>query len=370
MTSPIPGSDPRQEAGPQARHAQAETARVVYAGARTLLPEPAGTQPPGPGQVRIDVAYTGICGTDLHIYHGDMDGRVSPPQVIGHEMSGRIAEVGDGVDGWQLGDHVTVMPLDWCGTCPACRAGHTHVCHELTFLGIDAAGSMQASWTVPARTLIGLPKQLALDRAALVEPTAVAVHDVRRAGLRPEERALVVGAGPIGLLIASVAAQQGADLRLIEPDSYRRALATRLGFVCLDPADSGLSGTLADWSRGAGADVAFEVSGAAAGVTTAVDALAVQGRLVQVAIHPVPREVSLHRIFWRELTLLGARLYDRVDFETAVNMVAAGRIPVTALISRIEPLGRASQAFSALESGAGVMKVLIDCQSAEADGER
>jgi (R,R)-butanediol dehydrogenase / meso-butanediol dehydrogenase / diacetyl reductase len=111
------------------------------------------------------------------------------------------------------------------------------------------------------------------------------------------------------------------------------------------------------------------VSGAAAGVTTAVDALAVRGRLVQVAIHPVPREVSLHRIFWRELTLIGARLYDRVDFETAVSLVAAGRIAVTALISRVEPLGRASQAFGALERGAGVMKVLIDCQSAEADGE-
>lgn len=91
---------------------------------------------------------------------------------------------------------------------------------------------------------------------------------------------------------------------------------------------------------------------------------------MQVAIHSVPREVSLHRIFWRELTLIGARLYDKADFETAVKLVAAARIPATALISRVEPLGRASQAFSALESGAGVMKVLIDCQAAEADGER
>jgi (R,R)-butanediol dehydrogenase / meso-butanediol dehydrogenase / diacetyl reductase len=121
-----------------------------------------------------------------------------------------------------------------------------HACMpELTFLGIDAAGAMQGSWIVPARTLIGLPKQLALDRAALVEPTKVAVHDVRRAGLRPAEKAPVVGGGPIGLLIASVAAQQGADLRLIEPDSYRRALATGLGFACLDPADPDLAGTLA-----------------------------------------------------------------------------------------------------------------------------
>jgi (R,R)-butanediol dehydrogenase/meso-butanediol dehydrogenase/diacetyl reductase len=108
--------------------------------------------------------------------------------------------------------------------------------------------------------------------------------------------------------------------------------------------------------------IAFEVSGAAAAVTTAVDALAVRGRLVQVAIHPVPREVSLHRFFWRELTMIGARLYDRDDFETAVSLISAGSIPAASLISRIEPLSRAGQAFAALENGAGVMKILIDCQ--------
>lgn len=128
----------------------------------------------------------------------------------------------------------------------------------------------------------------------------------------------MVGGGPIGLLIAIVARQAGADVRLVEP-----------------------------------------------GVTTAVDSLATRGRLIQVAIHPVPREISLHRFFWRELTLLGARLYDREDFETAVRPIASGAIPAQALITRIEPLERAAQAFQALESGAGVMKVLIDCQAGE-----
>jgi 2-desacetyl-2-hydroxyethyl bacteriochlorophyllide A dehydrogenase len=370
MTSPDSGIAPAPAGAATAPARRAVTARVIYGGDRTLSMERADADPALPGQVRVAVAYTGICGTDLHIYHGDMDGRVSVPCVIGHEMSGRIADVGDRVDGWQIGDPVTVMPLDWCDACPACRAGHTHLCHQLKFLGIDAAGSMQGSWTVPARTLIRLPGQLALDHAALVEPTAVAVHDVRRAGLRPEEKALVVGGGPIGLLIASVAAREGADLRLVEPDPYRRELATGLGFTSFDPADPGLSAMLTEWNHGAGAAVAFEVSGAPAGVTTAVDALAVRGRLVQVAIHPVPRAVSLHRFFWRELTLLGARLYHREDFETAVSLVAAGHIPVAALISRVEPLSRAAQAFSALETGAGVMKVLIDCQAEEANCER
>jgi 2-desacetyl-2-hydroxyethyl bacteriochlorophyllide A dehydrogenase len=338
------------------------TTRVVYSGTRTLRVEAQSAETPGPGTVRVEVAYTGICGTDLHIYHGDMDSRVPAPCVLGHEMSGRIAEVGAAVDGWQAGDHVTVMPLDWCGQCHACRAGHTQLCHRLTFLGIDAAGSMQSSWVVPARSLIRLPADLPLAHAALVEPTAVAVHDVRRSGLAEGEQTLVVGGGPIGLLIASVARQHGADIQLLEPDPYRRHLATELGFSAHDPAGPATLRMLQEWTGGAGAAIAFEVSGVAAAVTTAVEALAVRGRLVQVAIHPIPREVNLHRFFWRELTLIGARLYDRDDFETAVSLISAGSIPAAALISRVESLSRAGQAFAALENGAGVMKILIDCQ--------
>jgi (R,R)-butanediol dehydrogenase / meso-butanediol dehydrogenase / diacetyl reductase len=335
--------------------------RVVYSAARSLAVEPAGTTPPPSGHVRIDVAYTGICGTDLHIFHGDMDARVKPPCVLGHEMSGRIAQVGEDVEGWRPGDQVTVMPLNWCGRCETCRAGHSHICERLVFLGIDAPGSLQSGWTVRADTLVRLPPDLRLDHAALVEPTAVAVHDVRRADLRPGERAIVVGAGPIGLLIALVARRWNADVLVVEPDSYRRSVAESLGLPALDPKADGFTDAVGRWTAGVGAAVAFEVSGAAAGVATAVDALATRGRLVQVAIHPVPREVNLHRFFWRELTLLGARLYDRDDFPTAVRLIADGDVPAPALISRIEPLERATDAFAALESGAGVMKILIDC---------
>jgi (R,R)-butanediol dehydrogenase / meso-butanediol dehydrogenase / diacetyl reductase len=345
------------------------TARhVAYTAPRTLSVDTtdgadgAAAVPP-PGHVTIDVAYTGICGTDLHIFHGAMDQRVRTPAVIGHEMSGRVAATAPDVIGWQAGDAVTVMPLAACGQCPACRAGHGHICHRLVFLGIDAPGSMQSRWTVPAGTLVRLPAGVRLDHAALAEPTAVAVHDVRRAELREGEKVLVVGGGPIGLLIGIVARRQGGDVLLVEPDAYRRRSAESLGLATLDPAATGPVEAVTEWSDGAGADVAFEVSGVAAGVATAVDALATRGRLVQVAIHPTPREVNLHRFFWRELTLIGARLYDRHDFETAVRLIVDGRIPAGTLISRVEPMGRALQAFEALESGGGVMKVLIDCRS-------
>jgi 2-desacetyl-2-hydroxyethyl bacteriochlorophyllide A dehydrogenase len=316
---------------------------------------------PGEGEVQIEVAFTGICGTDLHVFHGSMDSRVRRPAVIGHEMSGRIASVGPGVEGWDVGDAVTVMPLDWCGSCPACLAGHTHLCHRLTFIGIDAPGSLQRVWTVPARTLIRLPAGVALRDAALVEPTAVAVHDVGRAALAPGEKTLVVGGGPVGLLIAVVASLEGAEVLIAEPNPYRRELAESLGLATVDPATD-VTKHVTDWTGGAGASVVFEVSGAAAGVTTAVDALAVRGRLVLVAIHGTPREVNLHRFFWRELSLIGARLYRREDFERAAQLVGAGAIPVDAIISAVEPLSNGARAFELLEGGQ-VMKVLIDCQA-------
>jgi (R,R)-butanediol dehydrogenase / meso-butanediol dehydrogenase / diacetyl reductase len=338
---------------------------ALYTGGRTFTVVDGETRPPGPDEVRIEVAYTGICGTDLHIRHGAMDNRVRPPAVIGHEMAGRLVDIGTGVSGWSVGDPVTVVPLLWCGRCPACRAGHQHICHDLVFVGIDAPGSLQGSWTVPARLLARLPPGVPLRRAALVEPTAVAVHDVRRAAVVPGEHAVVVGGGPIGLLIAHVAAIAGANVLIVEVDGRRRAVAARLGLSVVDPAAVDVPSLVTDWTSGAGAAVAFEVSGSAAGVRTATDVLAARGRLVVVAIHPVPREVDLFRLFWRELSVAGARVYERADVERAVDLIARGDVPADDLITRVVPIQRVNEAFDALERGDEV-KVLVDCQ---ADGD-
>jgi (R,R)-butanediol dehydrogenase/meso-butanediol dehydrogenase/diacetyl reductase len=331
-----------------------------YTGDRTFAVAEVAPVPPGPGQVRIAVAYTGICGTDLHVMHGAMDHRVRPPAVLGHEMSGRVAEIGEDVAGFAVGDPVTVLPLDWCGRCQACRAGHSHVCHRLNFIGIDSPGSMQGSWTVPARTLVPLPPDLPLRHGALIEPTAVAVHDVRRSRLTAGEHAIVVGAGPVGLLIGMAAQTTGAAVTVLEVDPYRRAVAAGLGLSTVDPAVIDAAAYVREPTGNAGADVVFEASGSAAGVRLATDLLAVQGRLVVVAIHPTPRAIDLYRVFWRELELIGARAYRREDYAEAVRLVAAGRVPADQLISRVLPLDEVAAAFQALDAG-GDVKILLDC---------
>lgn len=337
---------------------------LVYEGNGTVSPTQLTAASPAAGDVQIAVAYTGLCGTDLHIVHGSMDQRVRTPLVFGHEMSGTVSAVGEGVTDWQVGDAVTVMPLDWDGTCPACLAGNQHICQNLDFIGIDSPGSLQQLWNVPERTLVRIPAGTPLDHAALIEPVAVAVHDVRRSELTPGDRAVVIGGGPIGLLIATVARHFGADVLVIELDEKRRAQIADLGFTTLDPRERDQKDAVDEWTGGAGADVVFEVSGAAQAVLGATDLAKVRGTLVVVAIHPTPRPLDLQRVFWRELRILGARVYQRADFESAVELIAAGVIPADRLISRIVSLDDAPAAFAELESGRA-MKILVDVAGAQ-----
>jgi (R,R)-butanediol dehydrogenase/meso-butanediol dehydrogenase/diacetyl reductase len=318
-------------------------------------------RPPGPGEVQLEVAYVGICGTDLHILAGHMDERVADHGVIGHEMSGRVVTTGEGVTDWSAGDPVTVMPLRWCGECPTCLAGNAHICDRLDFVGIDSPGAMQQLWNVPQELLVPLPDDLPLRDAALVEPVAVAHHDVVRASLSAGESALVVGGGPIGVLIAVVARTRGAEVLVAEPDPYRRSVIAQLGLEVVDPRAEDLSPRLDAWSQGAGAAVTFEVSGTQPGLDLALDALGTRGRLVAVGIHAEPRQVDMKRVFWKELAILGARVYERTDFTAAVELLAQGAIPVDALVSTTAALADAPAAFESLAQGGRVMKVLLDC---------
>lgn len=337
---------------------------AAYTGNHSIEISQADAPEPGPGEVRIAVAYTGLCGTDLHILHGNMDARVTTPLTFGHEMSGTIDALGDGVSGWSAGDNVTVMPLVWDGTCPACLAGNSHICQNLVFVGIDSPGSLQEYWNVPADLLVAVPADLSLRNAALAEPVAVAVHDVRRSELKKGDKVVVLGGGPIGVLIASVARSEGAIVAVSEPEPERRAQIERLGFDAIDPRAVDATEWVTAWTDGAGADVVFEVSGAPAAVGVATALAKVRGTLVIVAIHPTPREVDLQRVFWRELRILGARVYQRTDFERAIELLQDGTIPVDEVISRVVPLEQITEGVDDLENGRA-LKVLVELGGAK-----
>jgi len=339
----------------------AMTAVYYEGGGRFSLGE-ARPQAPAEGEVRIDVAYCGVCGTDLHIAHGAMDHRVRPPQVIGHEMSGTVAEIGSGVDGFRVGDPVVVRPLDARAETSADK-GYSHVSRGLKFLGIDTPGAFQRSWTVPAFTLHHVPVAVDLRLAALVEPLAVACHDVRRAELAAGETAVVIGAGPIGLLIALVARAHRARVIVSEVNQARLAFAAELGLETVDPSDGDLVERITEMTEGVGADVVFEVSGAPVAAMAMTQIACIRGRVVVVAIYPDPQPVRLFDLFWKELEVRGARVYEPQDYERAIEMVASGTLPIERLISRVEPLQRLPEVFEELLAGTADIKVLVDCRA-------
>lgn len=318
--------------------------------------------PPQPDEVRLDVAFAGICGTDLHIYHGALDWRVRIPQVIGHEMSGTVAEVGTAVGDFQPGDRVVVRPQDCRGETPADR-GLSHLCATATTLGIDTTGAFQSSWTVPACTVHRLPAGVGFEVGALAEPFAVAWHAVRMAKLVPGELVLVAGGGPIGLLTALAARHAGARAVVSEIAPYRRQFAGQLGFETIDPARDDAVRWVRDRSEGRGADVFFEASGARAAVRTMTDLLAPRGRAVIVAIHAQPVEVNLFHVFWKELLLVGARSYERIDYDEILPLMAEGALPLARLITGIQPLERIGDVFHDLDTNPEAMKMLIDCRT-------
>lgn len=336
---------------------------AFYNGNRNIQTGPCQPEKPQENQVQLRVSHCGICGTDLHLFHGNMDHRVHFPQVIGHESSAIIEAVGPGVTNWKINDRVTVRPLDPCGQCPACQRGHSHVCQKLKFIGIDAPGAMQGLWTVPAHTLHRLPENLALETAALIEPIAVACHDVRLGETKSGEFAVVIGGGPIGALVALVAQHKGARVIVTEINPFRIKLLQQLGLEVYDPRTTDIPALVQSETREAGADVVFEVSGTAPGAELMTKLPGVRGRVVMVAVFPKPVPVDLHKFFWREMRLIGTRVYEPQDFDEAIDLLANTQVPFAKLITGIYPLDGLEKGLLEMEQGADVMKILIDCGS-------
>lgn len=334
---------------------------AYYTGNGTFAVESVEAVAPGAGEVQIDVAYCGICGTDLHVYLGHMEQRIGNHRVIGHEMSGVVSAVGAGVDNVKTGDAVVVRPLDHCGACPACNRGHQHICQNLKFLGLDTDGAFQQKWTVPAHTLHHLPAGMSLRDAALIEPTAVACHDVKRGRVVAGEDVLVIGGGPIGMLVALVAKQAGANVTVSEINEHRIKIAEKLGLQALNPKEVDVVDTVMSATNNKGADVVFEVSGTQPGVDLMTAVASTRARIVMVAIHATKPNIDLFQFFWREIELFGARVYEPEDYDEAIRIVASGALQADTLITDIKSLEQISGAFAELSGNPQAMKTLIAC---------
>lgn len=312
---------------------------------------------PGPGQVVIEIAYCGICGSDLHFR--DVPALFPAGTVPGHEMAGSISAVGEGVQGWSAGDRVSVLPFAQCGECDACRGGREQVCGVAVAngvgLGTGRPGGYAERVVVDAQMLFALPAAVDDQAGTLVEPTAVAVHALARAGAIAGERLAIIGAGPIGILTALVAREQGADAVLVSRNPGRARGAEALGLRTVTPADA--VATLAS----APPIAVLECAGTGPAAALAIQLVAPLGRVVMVGISMEPFAFDPMPMIFKEVDVRGAIIYRRADFDTAIALLATGRIPSSALIDDLVGFDRAEETFqSLLAPGNERIKVLLD----------
>lgn len=302
---------------------------------------------PGPGEALVQVAGATLCGSDLHIADWDpiFHGFMKPPMVLGHEFAGVVVEAGTGVTSVQTGMSVVAESVISCGSCSYCREGRTQLCVQRQIFGVHRPGGMAEMVIVPAHLLHQLPPGMPVSHAAIVEPTVVALHAVLGASPDPGDVVLVIGPGPVGLLVAQCARAAGADVYVAGAPADREtrlALAQELGMTTLDP---GLP--VADALRGAAgrqAHLVFECSGSSNAVSGALAAVATGGSITLIGLFPAPLEIDLSAAIRREVTLRTSYIGGWNDFERAIGLLADGTIRVERLF-RTYPLDDALQAF-------------------------
>ncbi|MFF8772167.1 zinc-binding dehydrogenase [Kitasatospora sp. NPDC015120] len=326
------------------------------------VPEPS----PGPGQVKLRNAFAGICGSDLHFFFypeslpfaldepHPLTG-AALPQILGHEFSGTVVEVGEGVGDVKAGDRCAVFPLAVsCGTCTACRRGLPFSCRLMASLGSNAPGGGLSEFTVcDASQVHVLPDGVDLRTGALVEPMAVGWHAVERSGVRAGGSALVAGAGPIGIGAWFALKARGVEKVLVsEPSADRRAVMAALGARVVDPVHEDLAAAVASFTGGEGVDVAVDAAGAGAAVTAALAGLAPGGRLVVVALHEHAMDFQPTQLMMGETEVVGAVGYRPAEFDAVIAAMADGVYDTTGWVQEL-PLEDVVGALHALRGGVG-----------------
>ena len=330
----------------------------VFRGIRQVPIEDVPDPRPGPRDVVLDVKACGICGSDLHTYVAAQLAAVG--QVMGHEFSGEVAEVGGEVDGIAVGDRVTGPPIQPCGDCAACRAGRRHLCETWTTRSIayGLPGAFAERVRIPDATLgdnvFKLPDPMTFEEGALVEPLAVGVHAVGRADTGSGDVALVLGLGTIGLQVAQVLLARGlTDVIGADLSPLRRSVAEELGVTAVSGDE------LAAAAGGRPIDVVFEATGAPALVQGAMELVRPAGTVVLIALYEEPAQIVPTLAVQKELTVCGSAIFTPAEFEEAVELLAAGKVRSRPLITHRLALEDLGAAFEAQLDKDAAIKVMI-----------
>jgi (R,R)-butanediol dehydrogenase/meso-butanediol dehydrogenase/diacetyl reductase len=328
---------------------------------------------PKADEVVVAPLYCGICGTDLHEYMvGAIVTPTTPhpltgvtnPQILGHEFSARVIEIGKEVTSVKVGDRVAIMPAIVCGKCEPCRTGRGHLCEMFACTGLSAeTGGMGEIAVVKEYQVAKLAENMSDQAGALVEPAAVAAYGVERAGIRGGDVVLVTGAGPIGALSALYANAVGAATVIIaEPNPFRSQFARNLDVgPVLDPTKDSFSDEIKLLTEGRGVDLAIECSGTTPGLQTALQNTRRSGKVVQTGLHTKPATIDAMMLAERDITLYGSWCWYLTDWPRIIRLISSGKYPVEKVITTIVPVDEVvKKGFDILVNPTGdQMKVLV-----------
>lgn len=315
-----------------------------------------------PDELLLKIKYVGICGSDVHAYFGKHP-FISTPVSLGHEFIGEVLEVGSEVKGFAVGDHVTAMPQLYCGHCELCAEGRYNICESLSVIGCQSEGAACEFFALKAELAKKIPAGLDLRSAALIEPIAVGVHALRRVDSIAGKNVVVLGAGTIGNVCAQAAAALGAKNVLITDLSEERlALARRCGLRhAVNTGERDLEEAMAECFDGAKADIFFECVGVAATVNQAIR-LSKKGRdIVVLGVFEEMATVDMGLVQDKELRLIGSLMYTEADYDTTIELLAAGKVDARPLITAVFPFAEYERAFTlAADRSQPNLKILVE----------
>lgn len=335
-----------------------------FLGKKTFAVTDLPTPHAGPGELVLRNQVCGVCGTDVHIYHGEPGSAdVNPPVVLGHEYSGEVVEVGEGVTGFAVGDHVTVDPNIYCGHCAYCQNGKKQLCPSMEAIGVTRDGGFAQYSRIPASQAFKLEPTVPWEAAAMAEPLACCLHGIDLAGIQVGDKVCVVGGGAIGLLMVQLAKLSGASqIVLSEPNEKRRQVGLQLGAnAALDPTRTDAQEAFAQVLDG-GANVVIECVG---NVPAVKSAFQFAGKGATVLLFSVPKvdatfDLPLFDVYKKELTIKGS-FVNPDTHARAVALINSGKVDFGPIITHRFPLDQLPEAIAMQMSDASI-KVVVEAK--------
>ncbi|MBU3191945.1 alcohol dehydrogenase catalytic domain-containing protein [Clostridium bowmanii] len=336
---------------------------LIYAGPEEVRVKEMEVPELKDGQVRIRVKYCGVCGSDIGIYSGKHP-RAKAPLVLGHEFVGVIDQIKGSSEKFKIGDRVCAYPLISCGKCFACKTGSPHVCNTLKLIGIDIDGGMAEYVNCYENVLVKLDDSLPDKVAAVVEPLAVVIRTLHQSKFKALDNAVIIGAGPIGILTGIVLKHSGASKIIISDiDDSRLKMCEDMGFKAVNVKTQNLVDCVNDITDNVGADVVFECSGAEVAALDITKVCRIGGTICMTGIHKMPHAVNLQDVNFKEQTIVGSRVYTMREFEQAVQYAQQIKDDIEKIVTHIVPLDSADKVFDLIKNpNEKTVKVIIDCE--------